>query len=186
MVHRLPEPGRVPGWGGMAAHYDPPVRLLKLVSVDGIVEEKGEVGKQIEAIVDQIGIGLRETLLPLIGPLTVETVARGSATVGRIDGPKARKQTLVDGPFRDLIRRVPRVGVGRKPQCEGRGAALDRILEESIEFVDMLIMIPGAIVKLCLKGVEQMARAELRGLGHQDTIKIVLADADFGEALREG
>jgi hypothetical protein len=38
MVHRGPEPGRAPGLGGVAAHHDPPVSLLELVSVDWIVQ----------------------------------------------------------------------------------------------------------------------------------------------------
>src|SRR5262249_9329536 len=55
-----------------------------------------------------------------------------------------------------------------------------------IEFVNMLVMIPGPIVKLRLKGIEQMAGAEPGGLGHQDTVKVILADPDLGEAFREG
>src|SRR5262249_31838443 len=155
--------------------------LLELVSVDGIVEEKGEVGKQIETIIDQIGISLRETLIALVGPVAIQTEARGPATVRRINRPKAGNQALINRPLWNLIRRVPRVGVGRKPQREGRGATLNRILEEPIEFVNMLVMIPGPIVKLRLKGIEQMAGAEPGGLGHQDTVKVILADPDLGE-----
>src|SRR5262245_38063445 len=101
MVNRLTEPGRVPGLGEIAAHHDPPIGLLELVSVDGIVEEEGEVRKQIEAIIDQISIGPGETLVVLVRPLTVQAKARGPATVGRINRPEARNQTLIDRPLRD-------------------------------------------------------------------------------------
>ena len=47
-------------------------------------------------------------------------------------------------------------------------------------------MIPGAIVKIRLKGVEQMPGADLRGLGDEDTIIVVLAYPNFGEAFGEG
>ena len=61
----------------------PAVGLLELVSIDGIVEEEGEVGKQIEAIIDQIGVGLCEALLPFVRPFTVQAKARGSAIESR-------------------------------------------------------------------------------------------------------
>jgi hypothetical protein len=47
-------------------------------------------------------------------------------------------------------------------------------------------MIPGTIVIICFKGVEQMPGAELRRLGHEHAIIVVLADPDFGETCREG
>ena len=97
--------------------------------------------------------------------------------------PKAGNQALVDGPLRDLIRRVPGVGVGGKAKRESRGPTRERILEEAIEFADVLVMIPGAIIKIRLKGVEQMPGANLRGVGDEDAIIVVLAYPDFGEAF---
>jgi len=47
-------------------------------------------------------------------------------------------------------------------------------------------MIPGSIVKIRLKGVEQMARAELRGLGDQDAIIVILTDSDLSKTFRQG
>ena len=46
-------------------------------------------------------------------------------------------------------------------------------------------MIPGPIVKIRLKGVEQMPGADLGGLGDEDAIIVVLAYPDLSEAGRE-
>src|SRR4030095_7581974 len=105
----------------------------------------------MEAVEGQIGIGLCETFIALVGPLTVQAKARGPATIGRIDGTKSGNQALVDGPLRDLIRCVPVVGVSCKSKRESRWAARQRILEDPIEFSHVLIMIPGAIIKIRLK-----------------------------------
>src|SRR5437899_2551162 len=111
----------------------------------------------MQAIIEEIGVGLRQALLAFVGPLTGEAEARGPAAVRGIDSPEARNQALVDRPLRDLIRGVPRIGVGGKAEGESRGATRERILEEPIEFADVLVMIPGSIVQLRFKGVEQMA-----------------------------
>ena len=65
MIHRGPEPGGEPGLGHVPPDHEPPIRLLELIAVDGIIEEKGEVGKQIETVIDQIGVGLVRLLSPL-------------------------------------------------------------------------------------------------------------------------
>ena len=57
----------------------------------------------------------------------------------------------------------------------------ERILEDAIEFADVLVMIPRPIVKIRLKGVEQMPGADLGSLGDEDAIIVVLAYPNFGK-----
>src|SRR5713101_8005705 len=47
-------------------------------------------------------------------------------------------------------------------------------------------MVPWSIVKIRLKGVEQMARTKLRRLGDEDAIIVVLAYPNFGKTFRKG
>jgi hypothetical protein len=66
MIHGPPEPGGEPGLGDVPPEYEPLIRLLKLISIVGIIEEKGEVRKQTQAVVGQIGVRLGETFVALI------------------------------------------------------------------------------------------------------------------------
>jgi len=65
MIHRPSEPGSEPGLGHVPPEYEPLIRLLKLISVDGVIEEKGKVRKQMQAVVGQIGICLGEAFIAL-------------------------------------------------------------------------------------------------------------------------
>ena len=65
MIHRPAEPGRIPGLGHVPPEDEPLIRLLKLISIDRIIEEKGKVRKQMQAVVGQIGICLGEAFIAL-------------------------------------------------------------------------------------------------------------------------
>ena len=181
MIHRSPERGGGPRLGHFPPGDDPSIRLLELIAIVGIIEEKGEVRKQAQAVIRHIGIGLGESNVALVGPLPVQAIACGASTIGRIDRAQAGNQALIDGPLRDLIRRVPGVRVGGKAERKVRGPTPERILEEAVKFLDVLVVIPGAIIKIRLKGIEQRAWANLRGVGDEDAIIVVLAYPDFGE-----
>jgi hypothetical protein len=47
-------------------------------------------------------------------------------------------------------------------------------------------MIPGSVVKIRLKGIEQMPGTDLWSLGYEHAIIVILTDPDLGEAFREG
>jgi hypothetical protein len=51
MIHSGPEPGGEPRLSCLPPDHNPPVRLFKLIPIDGIIEEKGEVGKQMQAVI---------------------------------------------------------------------------------------------------------------------------------------
>ncbi|MNV79648.1 hypothetical protein D3C71_1732100 [compost metagenome] len=53
---------------GLGAEHAAPVGLLELVTVDRVAQEVGEVGEQVEAVVDGIGADLGLALGPLVEP----------------------------------------------------------------------------------------------------------------------
>jgi hypothetical protein len=65
MIHRSPEPGSKPGLSRIPPGHHPLIRLFKLIAIDGIIKGKSEVGKQMQAVVGQIGVGLGETFVAL-------------------------------------------------------------------------------------------------------------------------
>ena len=90
--------------------------LLELVGVERcrIVQVVGEVGKQVHAGLDHVGVELEGAVVVAAFGVVRDAVARGLATIGRIDGTEAVDQAAVDGALRDLVGRVPagRVGHG--------------------------------------------------------------------------
>src|SRR6266487_5747453 len=65
------------------------VRLFELVAVR-MVQEKGEVGKQIQLVLDGIGIEVKFAIAERLVPVEREAVALGLAAVGGVDSAEAR------------------------------------------------------------------------------------------------
>jgi hypothetical protein len=67
--------------GDIPAHHDTPVYLLKLVAVDGIVQEKRKVREQIETVVEQVAVRPGDAVAPLLPPVPRQAEAVGPAAV---------------------------------------------------------------------------------------------------------
>ena len=59
VFHVVSAPLSVPGVAGLEAENPAPVGLLELVAVRRIVEEVGEIGEEIQPVVDGVGAGAR-------------------------------------------------------------------------------------------------------------------------------
>ena len=81
MIHRVAEPVGEPGLGRAPAPHKPPIGLLDLIPVVGISEEKGDVGPQIETVIDEIGIRRGQTVVAFVVPIRIQTIALGPAPI---------------------------------------------------------------------------------------------------------
>ena len=129
----------VPAAAGRQAEDLAPLGLLELVAVylgrvqvDRMLEEEGEVRKQVELRLDRIGVQAKLAVVHASHCLVRQAVALGATPVAGVDGAEAADQARVDRALRDLVGRVP---AGRVPHRSDRGAVgvvAERVAENAI------------------------------------------------------
>ena len=66
------------------------------------------------------------------------------------------------------------------------GATVEGVLEHAVEFLETLRMLPGAVVIVPLKGVEQTTGTKLWGVGDHQSVIVILSHAELDEAIGQG
>ena len=150
-----------------AAVDDPAIDLFDLVAADWIVEQKGEIREQIEAVAG--GVGQRAQLTRFGGaqPQSREDLmAGGVAALARIEGAETVDESLLDRAGGDLARAVPVSRVAHLAHGERRCRA-----DGHSDLVPQLVSVPSVGV------VERaVAPSDLSGEGRLDLIELGAGD----------
>ena len=149
------------GAAGIDAHQLALVGLLELIAVVGIVQEVGEVIVQVERRVDEIARHLVGNAAFRAGPVCGQGVALGIAAVGRVDISEAADAAVEDGALRDLVGRVPGVGVGHGGNRQPVAGRALVVAQHAVVLAQRVGDLPRAVVAFELEGAGQ--RAATRG-----------------------
>ncbi len=136
--------------------------LVKLIAVDRIGEEVGEVVVEVELAAHHKGIGAPGAAAVGFGKAGRERVAAGIAPVGRIDRVVQAELSRRDGARRDLIGRVPLVVVGHPGDGEAVQAGALAVAHEAVELAHAVRVAPWAVVGCDFACIEQIAAGERR------------------------
>ena len=96
---------------GADAAVDAIVELMELITVDGIGCVPGKIIEQVHGFFDQIGVCLPQPGVIGLRKSGGENKPAGVAAVRRVEFTERTDLSGGDGPQRDLIRRVPVIGV---------------------------------------------------------------------------
>src|SRR4051794_35585429 len=133
------------------------VRLMELITVDGVVQEIREVRKEIEIVGDAVRGDLRRRVAARALPLGGSAVAIAVAAVGRIDGTESIDEAVVDRPLWNLIGGVPPSRIGHAGYREPvHGIAL-AVAQERIHLAIVVGADPRSVVVLEVERGEQMS-----------------------------
>src|SRR5262249_7631012 len=122
-----------------------PIDLLELVALRAR-QEVGEVGEQVEALIEAVEERPRCGVVIGAVPLAVQPVILRGAAVARVERVKAIEARQVKGATCDLVGSVPvrRVGGSRYAVAPVRVAAA--IAQHSIDLLESVGVIPRPIV----------------------------------------
>jgi hypothetical protein len=158
-----------------------PVGLLELVALDRVVQEVGEVGEQVEPVVDGVRAELGVAAGSLVEPLARQADALRLAAVRRVQAAEARQLAAAEEALGHLVGRGPAALVGHAGDAEAaRGRAL-RVAQHGVGFLQVLGHVPGAVVAFELDGAQPGLvghRARARG---QQALEVVRAHRRFGK-----
>ena len=118
--------------------------LMELIAEHGIVEEIGEVVEEIELTLD--GVSIRLPIARVIGPGDArrERKTIGVAAIARVF--RAIESDQRDRTLRDLVGRVPLIGIGHA----GDGQPVERgalgVAHHSVELAHIIRMDPGPVI----------------------------------------
>ena len=158
------------------------VRLLKLIAALRVVEEVGEVGKQIQIVVVAVGHHARDARLAAPVPLGREAVALAVPTVRRIDQPEAIDRARGDGAARDLVGGIPRRLVAHERRAPARAGVFLAVTQHAVALAVVVAALERPVVVHEFQSVEQAAGADLGGVGEQPAIIMKTPALDFREA----
>ena len=179
-------------WRSVEAGHPAAVLLLKLVTLVGVDQVVGEIGEQIEIVIEPVGHDLRFGICASMMPFALQAITMAMAAVGRIEcaeealivteiaGRRGSDQSRIG----ELIARVPAgssVTAGR--DAETLVVAALAVGHESVEFVVVVRMHPWAAIVIGFSAVQQIARAELARDAENEPRKLVHAAVDLDEVL---
>ena len=175
-----------PAVAGVQGGGGAPVGLGKLVAVDGVVQEVGEVGKQVQPAAHHGGVDLRGFGAAGAPPAAREAVAAGLPAVGGVDGIEPAQGAAGHGALRNLVGGAP-LGVKRHQRgAPAIGLGALAVAQHAVAFLVAVAQRERAVVVEQFQRVQHPAGAQRGRIGQQGAGKAVLAHANAGNALRQG
>ena len=168
------------GHARMNAIDGAPVGLLELVALHRVVEKIGEVGKQVEAVADGIGIDLVAATVEVGIARRGQRIARRASAVGGVEGTEARDIAAIDGPLPDLVGGVPLAVVAHQRHVESIGLGSLRQFQHPVELLVTIRMVPRAIVADRLEGIQQVSVTDIGAAGDQRALVVEVAQGQGG------
>ncbi len=174
-----------PGLDRLAAQDVAVVVLLKLVALDGVVHEKGEVAEEVEERAHVIGLqghgGGRVSAPPFPGqapPVFLAPVAGAEASVGA-------DQPLLHRPFGDLVGSVPVALVAGAGHVPALGVGTRAVTHEGVVLFIVFRNVPGAVGMLGFHGVGELIRPQGAGIGGHGPLVAEITQGDLGDGEGE-
>ncbi len=150
----------------LGAQDGPVVELPKLVAV-GLVYVIAEVGEQVQAILDQIGLNLAGRSAGPPMPFARQTITRGLAATGGVQRSEAAARQASNGGDRQLVAGGPMGVVGLQGQAATVRRIARRILQDPVGAPIVGRCPERAVVVQVFAGVQQMAGTERRRSGDE-------------------
>ena len=162
------------------------VDLFQLVAVDGVLQEEREVGKDVQGVVIGVDVALGHgAVVVAVQELAVEGLARCGEKVGWVFDAEAGQLAVLRRPQRNLVDGVTGgvIADERERHPVVVGLVADRVFEDADPAVEVFLEVKGAVVEIAFDGVEQVAGADLLGIGHEHALPVVHAGFDLGDAV---
>ena len=159
------------------------VELVELVAIDGIVEEVGEIVVELQVGAHDIGAEIALAVFARMRKIAGQAEAAGDAAVGRIERAETADDALVDGALRDLIGRVPGVGISHRRQRQPVGRGALAVAHHAVELADIVRHVPRAVIFDALDGGEQRARPNRGRAGGQPAMIAETAKGHLGDVF---
>ena len=136
--------------------------LLELIAVLRVVEEIGEVRKQVQAVVQQeAGCPQRRGALRLL-ILGGEALAVRLPSIAGIEKTETRDEALGDGAFRDLVGRIPVRPIAHASQREPVAIVAAAVPQDAIDLAVIVRTHPRAVVVVDLECAKQIPATNVR------------------------
>ena len=107
ILYILAQPGLVPCSSQIGTADIAPVDLLELIAAHWVVQEIGEIGVQVEPVIEAIHRQGCLAVVVLSRPIEGEGAAGSVAAVGRIKRTKTGDESILNRPLRDVVRGMP-------------------------------------------------------------------------------
>ena len=130
----------------LTAGYPAAIGLLELIAVHRVVEEVGEIGEEVELVVDGVAIRLVCPGPFFTAPLRADAVAVRGTAIRRIDEPETIDQAREHCALRHLVRCTPPAVVAGSRNRETVGPVSLRILHDGVHLAQILSELPGTVV----------------------------------------
>ncbi len=135
------------------------IRLLKLIAVSVIVQEKREVRKQVQVRRNCVARHVCRTAAVGALPLDGSTVAIRVSSVRRIEAAESSDQPFAYCALRNLIGRIPRRAVRHPGQRESVQRVAARESQHPVDLAKIVRPLPRTIVVNGLESGEQKSSA---------------------------
>ena len=172
--------------------------LIDLVALIGVGGEVGEVGIEIQVVVQGVDIQLIFIVLTLARRIDRAAVAVGDAPIGGIHGaksaigPKAvlscliaagRVERFAQLRQRNLVGGDPVTVIGLAVQRYLPVRVAERVLEHTVVFVAILRHHPRTVVEIQLPAYRQIAIPDVVGVSDQGPVEVELPALEQGITL---
>ena len=186
VLHRASAPHletamREPGAGDEAM-----VCLVELVAANGIVQEEGEVGEQVEVVADPVGRHARRGVSVRALPLQRSAVTVGVAAIRAIDRPESVDRPVGNRPVRYLVGGVPGPSISHPGDRESVERVALAVSEQTVDLSIAIGPFPRTIVVLELERPEHAAPACASRAGEQRPPEAPLTCAEPHDRPFEG
>ena len=155
------------------------VRLLVLVAVRA-VDETRRRGEQVERVVDHPGLRGPLAAALVVGERTAQAVAVGAAAVVGRERAVAADLAAVDGALGHVLAGAPAGAVAQQVDLRAVALVAARQPQHRVAAVQVLGLVPGAVVPAALDGAQQRpAAAHPRAAGRQRALVAVGAGGEL-------
>src|SRR5439155_21625406 len=134
------------------------IRLPGLVLADRVIEEVGEVGEQVQPVLDAVDVGLHKAAAETLLVVAREAEAVWLAAVRRVDAAVAAD--LLHRTHRNLVGGVPESDVAHRGEAPLRVPHRSRVAKNTVQAAVVVGVHPGPVVVRKLQAVEELSAAE--------------------------
>ena len=170
-----PEEVAQPSVGDPAPGRHAAFSLLELITVLWIVEEVGEIGEQVQAVVQQESgrTQRRGAVRTLI--LGGEALAVRLPAITGVNEAETRNEPFSDGAFRHLVGRRPIGPIAHPGQRESVAIVAAAVAQDAVDLAVVVRPYPGSVVAVHLESAQQVSAADARRGGTEQASPSIIS-----------